>query len=187
MKKELILQSAQEIIFKSGLSHLLMDEVARHCGVSKKTIYELFGNKEELVEALTRSFLTGERNEFYREMGSSRNYEEKISFIMRYFFKMIALIPYENLIYLKKRHLSNYDRIINYKEEIFRVFEELLHEGKEKDEIYQDLDVSMYLRLLEAQLNYIHINHRNFSQEGTMNAWKDQIVLSFKRSILKPS
>lgn len=51
-KKEIILENATQIFLKFGLHKISMDELADQIGVSKKTIYNYFGSKENLLEAI---------------------------------------------------------------------------------------------------------------------------------------
>ena len=48
--KETILQKAGEIFLKLGFKSVTMDDIANEMGISKKTIYKYFHNKEELVD-----------------------------------------------------------------------------------------------------------------------------------------
>lgn len=51
-KKEAILTRSTEVFLKFGLNKISMDELADQIGVSKKTIYNYFGSKENLLEAI---------------------------------------------------------------------------------------------------------------------------------------
>lgn len=48
-QKEEIVKKAHEIFLELGAKVVTMDEVSRHCGISKKTLYQLFENKEILL------------------------------------------------------------------------------------------------------------------------------------------
>ncbi|MBI9040083.1 TetR/AcrR family transcriptional regulator [Lutibacter sp.] len=48
--KENILQKSGEIFLKFGFKSVTMDDIANELGISKKTIYKYFSNKEELVD-----------------------------------------------------------------------------------------------------------------------------------------
>jgi len=52
--KERILQKANELYMRYGIRSVTMDEIALQCGVSKKTIYQFFADKDELVEAIVK-------------------------------------------------------------------------------------------------------------------------------------
>ncbi|HDP74660.1 MAG TPA: TetR/AcrR family transcriptional regulator [Bacteroidales bacterium] len=49
--KEQIVEGALELFQRMGIRGVTMDMLAEHLGMSKRTIYENFGNKDELVEA----------------------------------------------------------------------------------------------------------------------------------------
>lgn len=51
--KETILQKANEMFLTLGYKSVTMDDIAAELGISKKTIYQHFANKTELVEAST--------------------------------------------------------------------------------------------------------------------------------------
>lgn len=51
--RETIVNKAAEMFLTLGFKSVTMDDIAAEMGISKKTIYQHFGNKEELVEATT--------------------------------------------------------------------------------------------------------------------------------------
>ena len=51
--KELILEKTRELFLTIGFKSVTMDQIAFDMGISKKTIYNFFENKNELVKAVT--------------------------------------------------------------------------------------------------------------------------------------
>jgi len=51
--KELILEKTRELFLTIGFKSVTMDQIAYDMGISKKTIYNFFENKNELVKAVT--------------------------------------------------------------------------------------------------------------------------------------
>ena len=47
--KDKIIQKAADLHFKYGIKNVSMDQIARELGISKKTIYQYFDNKTDLV------------------------------------------------------------------------------------------------------------------------------------------
>jgi AcrR family transcriptional regulator len=47
--KDKIIQKSAELHFKYGIKNVTMDQIAQELGISKKTIYQYFVNKNELV------------------------------------------------------------------------------------------------------------------------------------------
>lgn len=58
-----ILHGASELFMKYGVKSITMDEIARHLSVSKKTIYQHFADKDELVITFTRFVLQQQQGE----------------------------------------------------------------------------------------------------------------------------
>ena len=50
--RERIVGMAERIFLRSGFSRVLMDDLARELGMSKKTLYSHFASKEELLRAV---------------------------------------------------------------------------------------------------------------------------------------
>lgn len=51
--REMIIEKATEMYMKFGFKSVTMDDIATEMGISKKTIYQHFSNKHELVDATT--------------------------------------------------------------------------------------------------------------------------------------
>lgn len=48
-QKEIIVREASKMFMAEGIKSVRMDDIARGLSVSKRTLYELFGDKEELI------------------------------------------------------------------------------------------------------------------------------------------
>jgi AcrR family transcriptional regulator len=67
--KEKILKGAEMLFMKYGIRSISMDDIARHLGVSKKTLYQHFTDKDEMITQISKIHL--ERNIEEMEMCSS--------------------------------------------------------------------------------------------------------------------
>jgi TetR/AcrR family transcriptional regulator, cholesterol catabolism regulator len=52
--KQKIVLAANDLFMKYGIRSVTMDDIARHLGMSKKTIYHSFAEKDELVQAVNK-------------------------------------------------------------------------------------------------------------------------------------
>ncbi len=50
MKQQQIISAAKKLLGKYGYKRVSMDEIAREAGVTKKTVYSYFKNKEEFLK-----------------------------------------------------------------------------------------------------------------------------------------
>ena len=51
---EKILQGAYDLFYRHGVKRITMDDIASHLGISKRTIYEHYDNKDDLVKLLMK-------------------------------------------------------------------------------------------------------------------------------------
>lgn len=59
--RDRILSAAEDLFMRYGFRTITMDEIAKHLGVSKKTIYQHFADKEEIVCSCIESHLNFEK------------------------------------------------------------------------------------------------------------------------------
>src|ERR1700759_71113 len=50
--KERILEKATQLFMRYGIRSITMDEIATQLGISKKTIYQFFTDKDDMVSAI---------------------------------------------------------------------------------------------------------------------------------------
>ena len=48
-KKVVLIEKSTELFLAYGIQHVSMDDIADKCGISKKTIYKFFENKNDLL------------------------------------------------------------------------------------------------------------------------------------------
>jgi Transcriptional regulator len=62
--KESIKETARELFFSYGIKSVSMDDIAKKAGVSKRTIYEFFDDKNELVNEIVQDLVRSYSNLF---------------------------------------------------------------------------------------------------------------------------
>ncbi|AHM60297.1 transcriptional regulator [Flammeovirgaceae bacterium 311] len=183
MTKELILATCRDIIYQYGLQRLLIDEVARQCGTSKKTIYAMFGSKTHLMECLGITFLENERKKFLAGIQQpDQSLRQKLLFIINHLIELAEAIPVEELEFLKKKHKTNYQMLLKYLKEVTAALEALLSAGQSAGEVLADLEISTQAKLLLAQLQYLHVHHRQLTLTHPAEHWHRHITTNFFRS-----
>jgi TetR/AcrR family transcriptional regulator, cholesterol catabolism regulator len=61
---EKILKGALQLFFKYGIRQVTMDDIAKELGISKKTIYQFFKEKDDLVNQLCEIEMSRNESEF---------------------------------------------------------------------------------------------------------------------------
>lgn len=62
--KEKILKGSEELFTKYGIRSISMDDIARHLSVSKKTLYQHFADKEDIVTMTCQAHMMRHQVEF---------------------------------------------------------------------------------------------------------------------------
>jgi len=61
--KERVINTARDLFFMYGLRNVKMDDIAGKLGISKKTLYEAFPKKKDIINEITSQFLGCQENQ----------------------------------------------------------------------------------------------------------------------------
>ena len=68
-----VVETASKSFMTLGIKAVHMDDIASSLSISKRTLYELFGDKEELLLGKFSVFIVIVMNEYMQEIASSAN------------------------------------------------------------------------------------------------------------------
>ncbi|MDN5202619.1 TetR/AcrR family transcriptional regulator [Fulvivirgaceae bacterium BMA10] len=77
--KEKIIQTAGDLFMKYGIRSVTMDDIAKELSISKKTIYQYYKDKDEIVSLVTQAHMTRDKVEFDEIMRISSNAVEELA------------------------------------------------------------------------------------------------------------
>ena len=72
-KREKVVKRAAEMIAELGVKSLRVDDLAHDMGISKRTLYEMFGDKEELLYHSVKHLFQSEANEIQSQASTSQS------------------------------------------------------------------------------------------------------------------
>jgi AcrR family transcriptional regulator len=78
-----IVAGAAELFRTYGIRAVTMDEIAQHLGISKRTIYERFRDKDELLYAVMNEMIRKQKEMVEKILNSSSNVMEAIFTMLR--------------------------------------------------------------------------------------------------------
>lgn len=114
--KERIMLKAEELFMQFGIRSVSMDDIANNLGMSKKTLYQYYADKDELVEAVIDNHITGMQHDC---MGVKKDAKDAIheifitlDRIMDEFNNMNPMLLYD----LEKFHFRSYQRFRDHKD-----------------------------------------------------------------------
>ena len=156
--KDRIMTQGGELFKRYGIRSVTMDDLASHLSISKKTIYQFFKDKKEVVSASVRYMLDKELNELYEITENSKDVVEELVLLSEYFKKMTRQMNPTLLFDMKKYHPEAWNLYLNRKETCYRSrLEAVLLRGKEqgviRDGIHPYIISRMRMEVVEMGFN----------------------------------
>lgn len=155
--KERILVKTNELFNRYGIRSVSMDDIAAQLGMSKKTLYQYYTDKDELVHAVFDVALTTNRNNCLdcTKKGDNAIHEIFLSFdIME---EMLKTMNPSLLFDMQKYHPSAYKKFEEFKGSfLYKIIKANLERGV-KEELYRDdidTDILTRYRLYSVLLSF---------------------------------
>jgi AcrR family transcriptional regulator len=170
---ERIISGGEELFLKAGIKSVTMDDIAKHLGMSKKTIYQFFKDKNELVFALVRKKLQDDEDQMCAIISKSGNVIEEMINMMKCSEEIFSRINPIVIHDLQKYHPEAWKQFQNFKADVLvHTLEELLTKGIKQGYIRPDIDVKIIARMRVMQVE-MGFNTAVFPV-AEFNTWKVQ-------------
>ncbi len=138
-----------------GIKSVTMDDIARNLAVSKKTIYQEFADKNELVLLFTQRHLHKYQTEFQQIGNTSTNAIEELHMASQCLRRIVEETSPNVMYDLKKYHAKAWSLFLSYKDSVFKeyvkkVIVQGMNEGVFRSNI--DPEILSTVRIEEVQL-----------------------------------
>ena len=155
--KDKIIAKSDELFRLYGIKSVTMDEIAREVGMSKKTIYLYFKDKDELVCETTRYILECDRKEFEEIQSQADNAIEELFLISKCLRRNFENLNPSILFDLKRYHPKAWEIFLAFKETFFKEslrnsLRQGISEGHFRAEI--DVEILTILRMEQVQMSF---------------------------------
>ncbi len=155
ISKERILEKAEDLFIRHGIKRITMDDIAAHIGTSKKTIYQYFADKNEMVSEIFDKHICQSRVDCSSDIERSENAIHEVVLGSETFCATMQSVNRNVLFDLEKFHPEVYKRFLEYKNEflyklIYQNLERGIREGLYRNNL--NLEVIVRLRLLNILL-----------------------------------
>ncbi|RYE37066.1 MAG: TetR/AcrR family transcriptional regulator [Sphingobacteriaceae bacterium] len=171
-----IIIGTEELFMLAGIKSVTMDDIARHLGMSKKTLYQFFSDKNELVIALIKKKLTEDECQMQENMHGSSNVIEEMIKMMKYSEKIFSRINPIVIHDMQKYHPEAWAEFQKFKADVLvATLEELLKKGIKQGLIREDIDVKIMAKMRVNQVE-MGFNPSIFPLVQ-FNTWKVQYQL----------
>src|SRR6201985_325403 len=152
-QEERIIQGGEELFLKAGIKSVTMDDIAKHLGMSKKTIYQFFKDKNELVLALVKRKLQDDEDQMCAIISKSGNVIEEMINMMKCSEEIFSRINPIVIHDMQKYHPDAWKQFQNFKADVIvNTLEQLLSKGIKQGYIRPDIDVKIIAKMRVSQV-----------------------------------
>lgn len=142
--KERIMLEADDLFIRYGIKTITMDDIAKHMGISKKTIYQYFKNKNNLVEQLTALKMEAQVQMLKIVSNKSNNAIEEILNVLEAMEQMVSRVTPAVYYDLQKYHPKAWIIFKTFRDEYaFGKIKENLRRGIAEGYYRKDMDVDI--------------------------------------------
>lgn len=146
--KNRIQRKADELFRRYGVKSITMDEISEQLGVSKKTLYQLFTDKNELVDKVVMNMLHHNKENCEQCTNAADNAIQEIFYQMETVQNMYSNLNPSFLHDIEKSHPQVYKKFYNYKcQFLFEVIKKNIERGKEEKLYREEMDTEVIVRL----------------------------------------
>jgi len=170
---ERIIQGGEELFLQTGIRSVTMDDIARHLGMSKKTIYQFFSDKNELIMAMVKKQLKDNENQMDEIIAQSENVIEQMINMMKCSEEIFSRINPIVIHEMQKYYPEAWKQFQNFKAAVVvNKMEQLLTKGKDQGYIRPEIDVRIIARM---HVNMVEMGFNNqVFPIAEFNVWKVQ-------------
>lgn len=174
VQKDRILAGAEELFFKAGIRSVTMDEIARHLGMSKKTIYQFYKDKDDIVKALVSKKLEADKCEMHNAAVSSSNVVEEMIKMMKcseeFFLRVNPILIHD----MQKYYPEAWKQVQTFKADVVvRSMHDILKRGIEQGLVRPEIDPKIIARMRVWQVDLGF--DTSLFPANEFNTWKVQL------------
>lgn len=152
--RQRIIEGAGQLFIKEGIRRVTMDHIAKKLGVSKRTIYELFKDKTELLRACLQHIMQENDTRIEEVQSKASTVLEVVIGALVYGSKAIKEISPVYFEDLEVHYPLLWQETINYKrDESYGDFQALVNRGIEEGYFRQGINVKLVATIFIEQMN----------------------------------
>ena len=174
-------------LMNNGLKSTTMDSIASSRKISKRTLYEIFGSKEEMFSEAFVYFHKKQGAKLKEVFNSSNNIMEAI---LKCFLYNRDLMGRMNVQFIRDinqfSHLQSSKNVDSHDKHHHLHFYDVLKKGVEEGYFRDDLNLLVLCRMFALQMESLKRMEELFPEDITLLEAYDSISISFLRGLCTP-
>ena len=145
--KQRIQKAAHDLLMQYSIRSVSMDDIAANLGMSKKTIYQYFKDKDELVEAVVDDVIDTNQCICNDDREKADNAVHEIFLVMDMMAEMFKTMNPSILFDMQKYHPSAYRKFLKHRNEyLYNVCRQNLERGIREELFRSEIHVDILAR-----------------------------------------
>ena len=178
--KERIQQKAEELFRHYGIRSVTMDEIATQLGISKKTIYQFYSDKDALVKDIFKSITDRNKEKCMQIKTKSENaiHEQYLSSdaAQQIFINMNSAVLFD----LNRFHPNVFADFEKHKKQfLFKVIKENILRGIKEGLFRKDIDIDIVTWLQLEMISVIFHNEEIVNGQVSLTNLKKKLKIFF--------
>ncbi len=146
--KDRIKQKADELFRSYGIKSVTMDEIATRLGVSKKTIYQSFADKDQLVDEVVGELLIYNQTCCNKDRAKATNAIHEVFLAMEMVKQMFENMNPGILHDIERNHPNTFQKFLQHKNKfLLQVIKENIERGKKETLYRSDINAEVIARV----------------------------------------
>ena len=170
INKDQILRGAAKLFIRYGIKTITMDDVARELHVSKRTLYELFNKKHDLVDEIVSTHIEVENRLLLNIISESENAIEIMLKSSKYILHMYSKLRPSVLYDLKRHYPDIWEKVEHFNNDYIRqMIENNLMRGIKEGVYRKDIEPKILATFYTLQLQIFSDDSNNHLNEFDFN------------------
>ncbi len=176
----LILTEAEKLFMKFGMKSVTMDDIAKHMGISKKTIYANFKDKNEMVNSLISKMLKDDECRMEESLVGADNAIEEVFYMINCLKEMLSEINPVVFYDLEKYHSSAYKEMMDFHQgHVYKKVKTNLDRGIKENIFRENINTEILATARVKQINWVFESDLVRSGKYSMYDVVKEITLHF--------
>lgn len=146
-----IINKAENLFLKLGIRSVSMDDLCREMGISKKTLYQYFENKDALVKQVIKTHVEREQKEINQFVNNSKDALDELNKIGLMVIKNIEDVSPSALYDLQKYYRASFDILMKEQNEfVYSCFFQNIKRGISEGLFRSDFNPEIVARIFSS-------------------------------------
>lgn len=152
--QEYIIEKAKDLFYRYGIRSITMDFIASELGMSKRTLYENFKNKDELVAACLERGRVAQEIEMRAILNSDANTIEKLVRCYNRIIYFVNQTSYSFQFDVDQMRTRMNGEVEKYREKQFQYIRDILYVGVREGLIRSNLNIDIVTAIHNNQMEW---------------------------------